>query len=141
VPSLLIEAVGLGVALAEVSEYVIDGDNINKLLDAYQLDAHMLLGQVFDIIEKKLIKALMDEIDKARPQTIRFVNLEAIPSGPHGAFSHAICGGLSELIDLLISKKITVTGTILDSRVLPWNLVSKIDRDFKGVAAARIATT
>ena len=140
-PSLLIEAVGLGVALAEISEYVIDGDNINKLLDAYQLDAHMLLGQVFDIIEKKLIKALMDEIDKARPQTIRFVNLEAIPSGPHGAFSHAICGGLSELIDLLISKKITVTGTILDSRVLPWNLVSKIDRDFKGVAAARIATT
>jgi hypothetical protein len=140
-PSLLIGTVGLGVALAEASEYVIDGDNVNKLLDAYQLDAHMLPGQVFDIIEKKLIKTLMDDIDKARPQTIRFVNLEAIPSGPHGAFFHAICGGLSELIELLINKKIAVTGTIRNPRVLPWNLVSKIDRDFKGVAATGTATT
>jgi hypothetical protein len=125
--------------LAEASEYLIDGDNVNKLLDAYQLDAHMLPGQVFDIIEKKLIKTLMDDIDKTKPQTIRFVNLEAIPSGPHGTFFHAICGGLSELIDLLTNKKITVSGTIRDPRVLPWNLVSKIDRDFKGVAPTRTA--
>lgn len=126
--------------MAEAAEYVIDGDDVNKLLDAYQLDAHMLVGQVFDIIEKKLIKTLMDDIDKARSQTIRFVNLEAIPSGPHGAFFHAICGGLSELIDSLIGKKITVTGTIRDARVLPWNLVSKIDKNFKGVAATRATT-
>jgi hypothetical protein len=126
--------------LAEASEYVIDGDNVNKLLDAYELDAHMLPGQVFDIIEKKLIKTLMEDIDKTKPQTIRFVNLEAIPSGPYGTFFHAICGGLSELVDLLINKKITVSGTIRDPRVLPLNLVSKIDRDFKGVAPTRTAT-
>ena len=131
----------MDVAVIEASEYVIDGDNVNKLLDGYELDAHMLPGQVFDIIQKKLIKALMDDIDKARPQTIRFVNLEAIPSGPHGTFFHAICGGLSELVDLLINRKITVTGTIRNPRVLPWNLVSKIDRDFKGVSATGTATT
>lgn len=139
--SLLTGAIGLGVALAEAAEYVIDGDNVNKLLDAYQLDAHMLPGQVFEIVEKKLVKTLMDDIDKAGSQTVRFLNLEAIPSGSHRAFFYAICGGLSELIDFLIDKKITVTGTVRDARVLPWNLVSKIDRDFKGVPITRTAST
>ncbi|WP_455284934.1 hypothetical protein, partial [[Eubacterium] cellulosolvens] len=76
--------------MAEASEYVVDGDNINRLLDTYQLDLRMLPGQVFEIIEKKLIRSLMDEIDNARPQTVRFVNLEAIPSGRHGVFLYAI---------------------------------------------------
>ena len=126
--------------MAEASEYVIDGDNVNRLLDAYQLDPRMLPGQVFEIMEKKIIKTLMDDIDKARPQTIRFVNLEAIPSGPHGAFFYAICGGLSELIDLLNNKKITATATIRDPHVLPWNLVSKIDKNFKGAMSPRTTT-
>jgi hypothetical protein len=114
------------------NEYVVDGNALNKLLDDYQLDSRMLPGQVFDIVEKKLIKGLLDEIENAKAQTVRFVNLEAIPSGPHRDFSHAICGGLVELIDSLVEKKIVVTGTIGDASRLPWNLRSRIDKNFKG---------
>jgi len=114
------------------NECVVDGNAVNKLLDAYQLDRRMLPGQVFDIVEKKLVKALLDEIESIKAQTVRFVNLEAIPSGPHGDFLHAICGGLAELIDSLVEKKIVVTGTIGDASRLPWNLTSRIDKNFKG---------
>ena len=111
---------------------MVDGSALNKLLDAYQLDIRMLPGQVFDIVEKKLVKILLDEIENAKAQTVRFVNLEAIPSGPYRDFSYAICGGLTELIDSLVEKKITVTGTINDANSLPWNLISRIDKSFKG---------
>ena len=111
---------------------MVDGSALNKLLDAYQLDIRMLPGQVFDIVEKKLVKILHDEIESAKAQTVRFVNLEAIPSGPHRDFSYAICGGLTELIDSLVEKKIAVTGTISDANSLPWNLISRIDKSFKG---------
>jgi len=111
---------------------VVDGNALNKLLDDYQLDKRMLPGQVFDIVEKKLIKALLGEIESTKAQTVRFVNLEAIPSGPHRDFLHAICGGLAELIDSLVNKKIIVTGTIGDASRLPWNLRSRIDKNFKG---------
>jgi len=114
------------------NEYVVDGNALNKLLDDYQLDKRMLPGQVFDIVEKKLIKALLDEIESTKAQTVRFVNLEAIPSGSHRDFLHAICGGLAELIDSLVEKKIIVTGTIGDTSGLPWNLISRIDKNFKG---------
>ena len=113
---------------------MVDGSALNRLLDAYQLDIRMLPGQVFDIVEKKLVKILLDEIESAKAQTVRFVNLEAIPSGPHGDFSYAICGGLTELIDSLVEKKITVTGTINDANSLPWNLISRIDKTFTGYA-------
>ena len=113
-------------------EYVVDGSALNKLLDAYQLDIRMLPGQVFDIVEKKLVKILLDEIENAKAQTVRFENLEAIPSGPHRDFSYAICGGLTELIDSLVEKKIAVTGTINDANSLPWNLISRIDKSFTG---------
>ncbi|HXZ98066.1 MAG TPA: hypothetical protein VED24_01725 [Candidatus Acidoferrum sp.] len=92
----------------------------------------MLPGQVFDIVEKKLIKALLDEIDRMKPHTVRFVDLEAITSGPHKDFSHAICGGLAELMDSLVEKNILVTGTIRDANALPWNLIVRIDKNFKG---------
>jgi hypothetical protein len=114
------------------NEYVVDGNALNKLLDDYQLDTRMLPGQVFDIVEKKLIKGLLDEIESVKAQTVRFVNLEAVPSGPHRDFSHAICGGLAELIDSLVEKKIVVTGTIDDASGLPWNLRARIDKNFKG---------
>lgn len=113
---------------------MVDGNALNKLLDNYQLDKRMLPGQVFDIAEKKLVKALFDEIGSTKAQTVRFVNLEAIPSGPHRDFSHAICGGLAELIDSLVERKIVVTGTIGDASGLPWNLTSRIDKNFKGYA-------
>ena len=115
-------------------EYVVDGSALNKLLDTYQLDIRMLPGQVFDIVEKELVKILLDEIETAKAQTVRFVNLEAIPSGPHRDFSYAICGGLTELIDSLVEKKIAVTGTINDANSLPWNLISRIDKSFTGYA-------
>jgi hypothetical protein len=118
--------------MAASSEYVIDCGKLSDILETYQLNAQMLPGQVFDIIEKKLIKGIMDEIDKAKPQAVRFVNVEAIPSGPQRDFTYAICGGLSELIDSLAQKKIAVTGTITDPRSLPWNLISRIDKNFKG---------
>jgi len=110
---------------------VVEGSALNKLLDAYQLNIRMLPGQVFDIVEKRLLKALHDEIETANAQTVRFVNLEAIPSGPHRDFSYAICGGLAELIDSLVEKKIVVTGTISDPSSLPWNLTSRIDKSFR----------
>jgi len=113
--------------MTEVNEYVIDGDNINKLLDGIGLNANMLPGQAFDVVEKKLVKGLMEEIDKVKPQTVRFLNLEAISSGPHGALLYAICGGLAELIDSLTQKGITVTGAIQDRRVLPQNLVVRVE--------------
>jgi len=114
------------------AEYVIDGNELSKLLESYQLDTRMLPGQVFDTVEKKLVKGLLDEIDRVKPQTVRFVNLEAIPSGPHKEFANAICGGLAELIDSLVEKKIAVIGTIRDANGLPWNLISRIDKKFKG---------
>ena len=117
-------------------EYVVDGNVLNKLLDAYQLDMRMLPGQVFDIVEKKLVKVLLDEIESAKAQTVRFVNLEAVPHGPYRDFSHAICGGLAELIDSLVEKKIVVTGTISDANGVPWNLISRIDKNFKGYTPA-----
>jgi hypothetical protein len=114
------------------NEYVVDGNALNKSLDDYQLDTRMLPGQVFDIVEKKLIKGLLDEIESVKAQTVRFVNLEAILSGPHRDFLHAICGGLAELIDSLAKKNILVTGAIRDASGLPWNLISRIDKNFKG---------
>jgi len=127
---------GLGrsdIALSTENEYVIDGEEVNRLLESYQLKPHMLPGQVFEIIEKKFVKNLADEIEKAKPQTVRFVNVEAIQSGPHKDFLYPLCGGLVQLIDSLVSKKVAVTGTIRDPRVIPWNFVSRIDKQFKGL--------
>ena len=116
---------------------------MNKLLEPYNLEAsqptsqlhHMLPGQVFDLIEKKFIKSLLDEIAKSGAQAVRFVNLEAIASGPHKDYLYAICGGLRVLIDQLSEKNVQVTGTIQDPFALPWSLVAKINGDFKGLQA------
>jgi hypothetical protein len=129
--------------LAASSEYVIDGNTVNKSLESYNLEAflptsqlhHMLPGQVFELIEKKFIKGLLDEIEKSKPQTVRFVNLEAIALGPHKDYMYAICGGFEVLIDTLSAKNIQVTGTIQNPWVVPWSLVAKIDKTFKGLPA------
>lgn len=118
--------------MATVSEYVVDGDAVNKAIEAYQLNERMLPGQIFEIVEKRLIKDLLDEIDKAKPQTVKFVNVEAILSGPHKVFSYAIFGGLAELVDALSKREIAVTGVVHDLRNLPWNFVSRLDKSFKG---------
>jgi len=127
--------------MAVSNEYVIDGDVLNKLLDAFNFEAaqptaqlhHMLPGQVYDVIEKKFIKTLTDEVQKSNPHTVRFVNLEAIAMGPHKDYLHPICAGLSVLIDSLRSKNITITGTIQNPLNLPWDLVARIDEEFKGL--------
>jgi len=114
---------------------------VNKLLEPYNLEAYqptgqlhrMMPGQVFDVVEKKFVKRILDEIEKAKPETVSFVNLEAIAFGPHKDYLYPICGGLAKLIDLLAAKNIQVTGTINDPWVLPWHLVSKLDREFKGL--------
>jgi hypothetical protein len=129
--------------LSSSAEYVIDGNTVNKLLEPYNFEAvqltsqlhHMLPGQVFDVVEKKFVKGILDEIEKAKPQIVRFENLEAIASGPHKDYLSAICGGLGLLIDTLSAKNIQVIGTVRDPYVLPWNLVAKIDKNFKGLPA------
>ena len=129
--------------LTESNEYVVDGNQINKLLDPFNFEApqptgqlhHMLPGQVFDIIEKKFIKTLTDEIEKSKAQTVKFINLEAIATGPHKDYLHPICAGLCNLIDHLKTRNIAVTGTIQDPLSLPWNLVASIDGNFKGLPA------
>ena len=116
---------------------------MNKLLESYNLEAfqptsqlhHMLPGQVFDAIEKKFVKGLLDEIEKSKAQTVRFVNLEAVATGPHKDYVYAICRGLRVLVDTLSAKNIAVTGTIQNPWVLPWSLVSRIDKNFKGIPA------
>lgn len=125
------------------SEYVIDGNTVNKLLEPFNFETsiptaqlhHMLPGQAYDLMEKKFIKTIMDEIDKTKPQTVKFVNLEAIASGPHKDYLYPICGCLSQLISLLVAKNITITGTIQDPFSLPWDIVAKIDKNFKGLPA------
>lgn len=124
-------------------EYVIDGNTVNKSLESFNLEAfqptsqlhHMLPGQVFELIGKKFIKGLLDEIEKSKPQTVRFVNLEAVALGPHKDYMYAICGGFEVLIDTLSAKNIQVTGTIQNPWILPWSLVAKIDKTFKGLPA------
>ena len=127
--------------MSESNEYIIDGTTVNKLLEPYNLEAiqpttqlhHLLPGQVFEVIEKKFLKTLTDEIDKSKAQTVKFVNLEAIATGPHKDYLYPICGGLSALINTLIAKNMQVTGSIQSAYILPWNLVAKIDKTFRGL--------
>ncbi len=129
--------------LSGSEEYVVDGEAVNKLLEPYHLEDYqptgqlhqMLTGQAFDIIQKKVVKGLLDEIEKAKPKTVRFTNLEALASGPHKEYLSAICGGLAVLIDTLASKNTQVTGTVQDPWALPWHLVAKLDKNFKGLPA------
>ena len=129
--------------MSGAAEFVIDGNEINKQLEPFQLEAyqptsqlhHMLPGQVFDIVEKKLIKGLLEQIEKAKPSSVKFVNLEAIATGPHKEYVHPICGGLRVLIDTLNAKSIPVTGVIENPWILPWTLVAKINPNFKGLPA------
>ena len=122
-------------------DYVIDGNALNKLLEPYNLEAyqptmelhHLLTGQVFETLEKKFVKGLLDEIEKAKPQTVRFVNLEALASGPHKDYLQPICGALVALIGGLAAKNIPVVGEIQNPLALPWHLVAKLDKAFKGL--------
>jgi hypothetical protein len=145
--------------LSAPKEFVIDGNEINKTLDAYKLEAysptlemhHELMGQAFEIGEKQFIKTLVDRITKAQPDVVKFVNLETIATGPHKSYLAPICGALAELVQALegtppiplwpnfikLDKKYTVTGTIEDPWVLPWHLVAKIDKNFKGLLTPR----
>jgi hypothetical protein len=129
--------------MATVQEYVVDGNELNKMLEPLNLEAyqptgelhHLLTGQVFEQVEKKVIKGIVDEIEKAKPQTVKFVNLEALASGPHKDYLHPICGSLAVLIEQLTAKGIQVTGIIQNPTVLPWHLVAKLDKTFKGLSA------
>jgi len=137
------QKLGAATAMSTTQEYVIDGNDLNKKLEPLNLEApqptgelhQMLTGQVFDIVEKKVIKGMADEIEKAEPQSVRFVNLEALASGPHKEYLAPICGCLAVLIESLTAKGIQVIGTIQNPMLLPWHLVAKLDKDFKGLPA------
>lgn len=148
---------------ANHNEFVIDGNEINKQLEALKIEAysptlelhHQLTGQVFEDIEKKFLKDLVDQIVKANPDTINMINLEAIATGPHKEYLHPICGGLAELIDTLrgdipvplwpnfikIEKKFAVTGIIQNPWILPWHIVAKLDKNFKGLQSQEPASS
>jgi hypothetical protein len=129
--------------MSAAPDYVIDGNEFNKKLDPLNLEAYqptgelhqMLTGQVFETLEKKVIKGMIDEIDKAKPQTVKFLNLEALASGPHKEYINPICGSLCVLIDALRTKGIQVTGAIQQPFLLPWHLVAKLEKTFKGLPA------
>jgi len=134
---------GVASIVSTTQEYLIDGNDLNKKLEPLNLEAYqptgelhrMLTGQVFDLVEKKVIKEMADEIEKAKPQTVRFVNLEALASGLHKEYLNPICGCLAVLIEALTAKGIQVTGTIQNPMFLPWHLVAKLDQNFKGLPA------
>ena len=129
--------------MAAAQDYVIDGSEFNKKLDPLNLEAfqptgelhEMLMSQVFDLLEKKLIKSMVDEIEKAKPQTVNFVNLEALATGPHKEYLNPICASLAVLIEALAAKGIQVTGNFQEPFLLPWHLVAKLDKNFKGLSA------
>ena len=129
--------------MAAPQEYVIDGDEFNKKLDPLNLEAYqptgelheMLMSQVFELLEKKIIKGILDEIEKAKPQTVRFVKVEALATGPHKEYLNPICATLAALIESLTAKGIQVTGSIQQPFLLPWHLVAKLDKNFKGLPA------
>jgi hypothetical protein len=134
---------------------VIDGNELNKQLDSLKMEAYsptlelhqQLMGQAFEDIEKKLIKGLADQIVKSNADTVRFVNLEALATGPHKDYLSPVCGGLAELIDALqgdapvplwpnfikLQKKVTIVGTIENPWLLPWHIVAKLNKNFKGL--------
>jgi hypothetical protein len=124
-------------------EFVIDGNSLNKLLEPYNFESyqptsqlhHMLPGQVFDAIEKKFLKELLSQIENAKLQSVKFVNLEALASGPHRDYLYAIAGGLGALIDSLRRKNIQISAIIQNPMALPWNLVARLDKSFKGPPA------
>ena len=134
---------GVARMVSTTQEYVIDGNDLNKKLEPLNLEAYqptgelhkMLTGQVFEMVEKKIIKGMADEIEKAKPQTVKFVNLEALASGPHKEYINPICGCLAVLIEGLTAKGVQVTGTIQNPMLLPWHLVAKLDKNFKGLPA------
>ena len=129
--------------MTAVQEYVIDGDEFNKKLDPLNLEAYqptgelhqMLTSQVFELLEKKVIKGMVDEIEKAKPEKVRFVSLEALATGPHKEYLHPICAGLVVLIEALKAKGMQATGNVQQPFLLPWNLVAKLDETFKGLPA------
>jgi hypothetical protein len=129
--------------MSAVSEFVIDGNTLNKQLEPYNFESyqptsqlhHMLPSQVFDVIEKKFLKDLLAQIENAKPQSVKFVNLEALASGPHKDYLYAIAGGLGILIDSLTDKSIQINAVIQNPMILPWNLVAKLDKNFKGPPA------
>jgi hypothetical protein len=124
-------------------EHVIDGEALNKLLDTYNLEAHqptmemhrLLASQVFEIMEKKVNKGILDEIDKTKPQSVKFVNLEALATGPHKDYLEPISAGIAALIVTLQTKGIQCVGTIQSPWTLPWHLVARLDKNFKGLPA------
>ena len=134
---------GVATVVSTTQEYVIDGNDLNKKLESLNLEAYqptgelhqMLTGQVFETVEKKIIKGMADEIEKTKPQTVRFLNLEALASGPHKDYLNPICGCLAVLIENLTAKGVQVTGTIRNPTLLPWHLVAKLDKNFKGLPA------
>ena len=141
--------------MSTTTELVIDGNELNIQLDALKLEDysktlemhHQLQSQAFDVIEHKLLKQLADQITKSNAQSVRFINLEALATGTHKDYLWSICGGLAELIDALrgevpvplwpnfikIEKMITVTGTIQNPWILPWHIVAKLDKAFRGL--------
>ena len=129
--------------MAVAQDYVIDGNEFNKKLDPLNLEAplptgelhQMLMSQAFEAIEKKVTKPIIDEIDKTKPSMVKFVNLEALATGPHKEYLQPICASLAAMIQALKGKGVQVAGSIQQPFLLPWHLVAQLDKAFKGLPA------
>lgn len=134
---------GSDATMSSPDEFVIDGNNLNKMLEPYNFESyqptsqlhHMLPSQVSDLLEKKAMKEILTQIDNAKPQSIKFVNLEALATGPHKDYVYAIAGSLVTLIDSLTAKNIPINAIFLNPLALPWYLLAKLDKNFKGPPA------
>lgn len=134
---------GSDTTVSSPGEFVIDGNNLNKMLEPYNFESyqptsqlhHMLPSQVSDMLEKKAVKDILAQIDTAKPQSVKFVNLEALATGPHKDYLYAIAGSLVTLIDSLTVKNIQISAIIQNPLTLPWYLVAKLDKNFKGIPA------
>ena len=105
------------------------------LLESSELPRGAVAARAVRADAVKTLRLLADEIEKTKPQTVRFVNLEALATGPHKAYLYPICGCLAALIENLKAKGVQVTGTIENPMLLPWHLVAKLDANFKGLPA------
>ena len=104
--------------------------NSGKLFD-WGTEKELLLSDIDEADFYKFLAASKCSSRESSATSSTKLNIRAIK--PHHCICTS-CGGLAELIDSLVERKVVVTGTIGDASGLPWNLISRIDKNFKGHA-------
>ena len=121
-------------ALSDVSKYVIDGDVVNLTLQRMISTVTCYPGR-FSRWSRRSGHDLAEQVDTAKPQVVRFVNLEAIANGPCADFVW------QSVADNLTGKGVGLVGTVHDPKGLPRNIVSRIDKGLKTPRQSRYEDT